>query len=255
LHEQIGVQDFEKLCSLFCCYSTKMKPSIACTVLLASLLLACSHGVEQQVHCREHTASNTLFADPGDYGVEGRQGYPVDTLPPTPSSGPTAGGGYGNPETLPPTPSSGPTTGGGYGNPETPSPTPFAGPTGGYVTLPPTTLAPDSCKTCGDIIVPFDFRGFKIDIENIANDFISNFTTKVLSPSLCAPDNSPSCLQTLEDLGAMLDSFQEVVSMSLSEMDVIICEQDTVGPVTPECSLNGLNNSAVKLRSDGHRLE
>jgi hypothetical protein len=255
LHEQIGVQDFEKLCSLFCCYSTKMKPSIACTVLLASLLLACSHGVEQQVHCREHTASNTLFADPGDYGVEGRQGYPVGTLPPTPSSGPTAGGGYGNPETLPPTPSSGPTTGGGYGNPETLSPTPFAGPTGGYVTLPPTTLAPDSCKTCGDIIVPFDFRGFKIDIENIANDFISNFTTKVLSPSLCAPDNSPSCLQTLEDLGAMLDSFQEVVSMSLSEMDVIICEQDTVGPVTPECSLNGLNNSAVKLRSDGHRLE
>jgi hypothetical protein len=193
-----------------------MNPSIACTALLACLL-ACSHGIEQQVRRQEQNASDSLFTDHKDYGTESRQSYPEGTLPPT--TAPVA-----------PTPAVGPTV------PVTPTP------------------AVNLCESCGDINAPFDFAGFKSDLEAASTQFIEDFTAKVLNSNLCEPDNSPSCLQTLEDHRASLDGFRDVVDKSLSELDTTICEQNIVGPITPQCPLNGIEVSVATRASDGRKL-
>ncbi|KAG7365567.1 hypothetical protein IV203_038771 [Nitzschia inconspicua] len=136
---------------------------------------------------------------------------------------------------------------------ETTSPTPDT-----YVVLdppsPPPSFSLDQCERCGNVILPFDFRSFKSDIESVTSDFIVFFTSTVLDPNLCLAD-SASCLQTLEDNRAALNVFQDFVASSLQRLDIIICEQDIVGPYTPECSLTGLNITTFTTIPDGRRLQ
>jgi hypothetical protein len=192
-----------------------MKHRIGYTAWLVSPLV-CSHAIEHvALRRREQVTNDTVFVSSGF----DEPGFPCDID--------CGNGVYGGP-TLPPTlqPSLPPS-------------------------LPPT---PDSCEKCGNTFAPFDFVAFKSDIAKLSAEFIEKYEMSVLDPTLCEPANSRSCLQYLADQRTGLEQFTGFVATSMVKFDVIICEQIVVGPVTPECSLEGLDVPVVRT-PDSRRLE
>jgi len=101
------------------------------------------------------------------------------------------------------------------------------------------------CDECGINLVAFDLLQFRNDIEAISNEFIANFNETVLNPSVCAPENSPSCLRGVTDFQIALNEYSNVVATSLSDLDALICLQEKIGPVVPECPTVYLEDSSV----------